>query len=155
MTCLHFSDTGGKGWARVRDIVPCPRGRGDPPWRGWGFLDDGHAVAGDRCKTGMWRPARRQPADAPSQSQLHSGASGAVSDAANTSLNGFGVVPKGLASRDQDEQITSGQSASADGSKSSTPPLGHRCPAARVRSTWGEIRHGHYRHRKLHGVGRA
>lgn len=37
---------------------------------------------------------------------VHSGASGAVSDVASTSLQGFGVVAKGLTSRYQAEQIT-------------------------------------------------
>jgi hypothetical protein len=37
------------------------------------------------------------------------GASGAVADAIGTSLQGFGVVAKGLVSRYQDEPVTSGQ----------------------------------------------
>jgi uncharacterized Zn-binding protein involved in type VI secretion len=48
-----FSDTQGKGWARVGDMVACPRckgvfpiAQGDP-----GLIDDGKSVAYHGCKT--------------------------------------------------------------------------------------------------------
>ena len=110
ITCSQFSDTNGKGWARVGDMVSCPRCKGVYPIveGDAGFLDDGHAVAYDGCKTacGAVLVASQQMT---LTDPVSGGASGAVSDAIGTSLQGFGVVAKGLASRYQDEPVTSGQ----------------------------------------------
>jgi hypothetical protein len=96
----------GSGWRH--GCVPAMQGRVSHRGRDAGFFDDGHAVAYDGCKTacGAVLVASQQMT---LTEPVNGSASGAVSDAIGTSLQGFGVVAKGLASRYQDEPATSGQ----------------------------------------------
>lgn len=105
ITSSPFSDTMGKGWARVGDMTACPRckgvfpiAQGDPS-----LIDDGKAVAYAGCKTACgatlvssqmltWtEPSAGAAPDATSASALA------------TLLPGFGLVGAGLAGQYQDE----------------------------------------------------
>lgn len=53
ITCSSISTTNGKGWARVGDMVSCPRCKGVFPIAQGdnGLRTEGRAVAYDGCKT--------------------------------------------------------------------------------------------------------
>jgi len=109
ITCSQFSFTAGKGWARVGDMVSCPRCKGVFPIveGDAGFRDRGHAVAYHGCKTACGATlisSQTLSFTAP----VNGAASGTGGGSAPDILKqGFGVVATGLASRYLDEPIGS------------------------------------------------
>lgn len=110
ITCSQLSFTDGKGWARVGDMVSCPRCKGVFPIAQGdnGFRTEGRAVAYDGCKTACGAVlissqtlSRTAPVDA---------AASAVSggDSPANLLAGFGLISKTLAGRYQDEPAGTG-----------------------------------------------
>ncbi|WP_229518920.1 PAAR domain-containing protein [Massilia rhizosphaerae] len=141
ITCSQLSATEGKGWARVGDMVSCPRCKGVFPIveGDVGFLDDGHAVAYDGCKTAcgaLLVASQQMTLTAP----VNGGASAVVSDAPSTSLQGFGVVAAGLASRYHDEPVAQSQGRFRGRFQLVNAATGApvRSQAVRVRSTGGQ-----------------
>ena len=105
ITCSPFSDTHGKGWARVGDMVACPRCKGVFPIAQGdaSFTDDGHAVAYHGCKVACGAiliSSQMFTFTTPSGGAAPSTASSATSEAL---MQGFGIIDAGLASRYQDE----------------------------------------------------
>lgn len=106
ITCSPSIDTLGRGWARVGDLVACPRckgvfpiSQGDPS-----TLDEGKAVAYQGCKVACGASLI--------SSQVHTiiEPSGVASGAAGGSpaavlANGFGAIGAGLIAGYQDEPL--------------------------------------------------
>lgn len=110
ITCSALSDTHGKGWARVGDMVACPRCKGVFPIAQGdaSLIDDGKAVAYHGCKTacGASLIAGQQfTFTTPSAGAAPGAANGAAKDGL---LQGFGVVDAGLASGYQEEPVEDG-----------------------------------------------
>lgn len=107
ITCSQFSFTDGKGWARIGDMVSCPRCKGVFPIveGDTGFRDRGHAVAYHGCKTACGATlisSQMLSFTAP----VNGAATGTVSHGASALLKqGFGVVASGLAGRYVDEPM--------------------------------------------------
>lgn len=106
ITGSPLSATEGKAWARVGDMVTCPRCKGVFPIAQGDacFTDDGHAVAYDGCKTACG--ATLISSQMLTWTEPVSGAApGEGSSAASDTLrDGFGLVATGLASTYQDER---------------------------------------------------
>ena len=107
VTCSPLSDTHGKGWARVGDMVSCPRCKGVFPISqgDTSLIDAGKAVAYHGCKTACGATLL--------SSQLYTlttPSGGAAPDAHGSLppmalMQGFGIIHTGLASRYQDEPV--------------------------------------------------
>jgi uncharacterized Zn-binding protein involved in type VI secretion len=107
ITCSPACDTMGKGWARVGDMVSCPRckgvfpiSQGDPS-----LVDDGHAVAYHGCKVacGATLISSQMTTLTEPSGGAGQGAAGAVADAALA--RGFGSVGATRAAGYQDEAL--------------------------------------------------
>lgn len=103
----QFSDTNGKGWARVGDMVACPRCKGMFPISQGdaSLIDDGHAVAYHGCKVAcgaLLISSQQFTLTAPS-SGAASGS--AISEMSGAILQGFGAIGAGLAGTYHDEAI--------------------------------------------------
>lgn len=141
ITCSPFSNTHGKGWARVGDMVSCPRCRGVFPIAegDQSLVDDGKAVAYAGCKTACG--ATLIASQMFSFTEPSSGAGqGAIPTTVNDSLmHCFGHVGAGFASAYEEE------SAAASGAQfrgrfqlvDATTGEPVRDQAVRVRSTGG------------------
>lgn len=107
ITCSQFSSTAGKGWARVGDMVSCPRCKGVFPIveGDAAFRDDGRAVAYHGCKTACG--AALISSQTFSFTAPEGGAASGIvgSGASGTLKQGFGVVATGLASCYLDEPV--------------------------------------------------
>lgn len=110
ITSSQFSSTDGKGWARVGDMVSCPRCRGVFPIAQGdnGFRTEGRAVAYEGCKTACGAVlissqtrSRTTPVDAGAPAL-------SGRDSPSNLLAGFGLVSKTLAGRYQDEPAGTG-----------------------------------------------
>ena len=107
VTCSPVSDTHGKGWARVGDMVSCPRCKGVFPISQGdsSLIDAGKAVAYHGCKTACGATlisSQMYTLTTPSGGA----APGATSTLAPGALmQGFGIIHTGLASAYQDEPI--------------------------------------------------
>lgn len=142
ITCSPHSDTMGKGWARVGDMVACPRCKGIfPIAQGDASLtDDGKAVAYAGCKTACGATLI--------SSQMHTvttpsagAAPGATSSSAPDGLmQGFGLVDAGLASQYQEEPAEDGAERFRGRFQLVDSATGAPIPnqAVRVRSTGGQ-----------------
>ena len=146
ITCSPFSSTEGKGWARVGDMVSCPRCKGVFPivQGDTAFRDDGHAVSYDGCKTACGAVlissqmlSLTQPVDGGPRPA-------AVSSAPETSLQGFGVVATGLAGTYQEEPVGTGRERYCGRFQLVDATTGEpiRGQAVRVRSTGGQYHTG-------------
>lgn len=105
ITCSPFSDTHGKGWARVGDMAACPRCKGVfPIAQGDASLtDDGKAVAYHGCKTACGATLIASQMFSFTEPSSGAAAGAASSTASDALMQGFGVIDTGLASRYQDE----------------------------------------------------
>ena len=105
ITASAFSDTLGKGWARVGDMVACPRCKGIFPIAqgDTSLVDDGKAVAYAGCKTACG--ATLISSQMLTHTTPSAGAALGSSNSASPTLlaPGFGMVDVGLASRYHDE----------------------------------------------------
>lgn len=144
ITCSPFSSTEGKGWARVGDMVSCPRCKGVFPivQGDTAFRDDGHAVSYDGCKTACGAVlissqmlTRTQPVDGGPRPAL-------TTYAPETSLQGFGVVAAGLASTYQEEPASRERFRGRFQLVDATTGEPIRSQAVRVRSTGGQYHTG-------------
>lgn len=138
ITCSPFSYIHGKGWARVGDMVSCPRCRGVFPIAEGdrSLVDDGKAVAYAGCKT-----ACGATLIASQMFSFTEPMSGATPSTANdTLMQGFGHVGDGLASAYEEEP------AAAEGAQfrgrfqlvDATTGEPVRGQTVRVRSTGGQ-----------------
>lgn len=146
ITCSPFSDTMGKGWARVGDMVSCPRCKGVfPIVQGDNSLtDDGRAVAYHGCKTacGAMLIAGQMMTYTEPGEGAGQGASRAPT--AETTLQGFGVVATGLASTYQEEPADTAQDRFRGRFQLVDATTGEpiRSQPVRVRSTGGQYHTG-------------
>lgn len=107
VSCSPVSDTHGKGWARVGDMVSCPRCKGVFPISQGdsSLIDAGKAVAYHGCKTACGATlisSQMFTLTTPSGGA----APGATSTLAPGALmQGFGIIHTGLASAYQDEPL--------------------------------------------------
>lgn len=141
ITCSAFADTNGKGWARVGDMVACPRCKGIFPISqgDTSLIDDGKAVAFNGCKTacGASLIAGQQFTFTTPSGGAAPGASGSAPAGA---LEGFGLIANSLSSRYLDEPVVGemerfrGRFQVVD-SATGEPIRGQ---AVRVRSTGGQ-----------------
>ena len=107
ISCAPTTDTMGKGWARVGDMVACPRCKGVFPISQGdnSLIEDGRAVAYHGCKVACGASLI--------SSQMHTTtdpSGGAAPGAANGSstdplVKGFGAIGSGLAAGYQDEPL--------------------------------------------------
>lgn len=107
ISCAPTTDTLGKGWARVGDMVACPRCKGVFPISQGdnSLIDDGKAVAYHGCKVACGASLIG--------SQMHTTtepSSGAAPGAAGSALDdaltkGFGAIGSGLIAGYQDEPV--------------------------------------------------
>ena len=141
ITSSQLCATEGKGWARVGDMVSCPRCKGVFPIveGDAGLRDNGLAVAYDGCKTACGallvasqQLSRTQP--------VNGGPAGIVPDAPATTLEGFGVVAAGIASRYQDEPVEAARERFRGRFQVVDATTGDpvRNQAVRIRSTGGQ-----------------
>lgn len=107
ITCSPFSGTHGKGWARVGDMVACPRCKGVFPISQGdaSLIDKGQAVAYHGCKVACGATLISSQ-----QFTLTTPSGGAASGTASSSapsalLQGFGLIDAGIASTYQDEPL--------------------------------------------------
>jgi len=107
ITCSLFSDTHGKGWARVGDMVACPRCKGIFPIAEGdaSLIDDGHAVAYHGCKTACGATLIASQMFTYTTPSNGTGANAVTGADPTTLLHGFGVVATGLAGMYQDEPV--------------------------------------------------
>lgn len=104
ITCSPFSDTAGRGWARVGDMATCPRCKGVFPIAEGdaSLIDDGHAVAYDGCKTACG--ATLVSSQMLTWTEPERGAAqGQGGGDSGTLREGFGRITSSLASTYQDE----------------------------------------------------
>ena len=102
-----FSDTQGKGWARVGDMVACPRckgvfpiAQGDP-----GLIDDGKSVAYHGCKTACGATLISSQVVS---TTVPAGGGGAASSGGSATANaakGLGAVAASLLAGYKDEPV--------------------------------------------------
>lgn len=107
ISCAPTTDTMGKGWARVGDMVSCPRCKGVFPISQGdnSLIDDGRAVAYHGCKVACGASLI--------SSQMHTttepssgAAAGAADSASDDALaNGFGTIGSSLIAGYQDEPL--------------------------------------------------
>ena len=107
ISCAPTTDTLGKGWARVGDMVACPRCKGVFPISQGdnSLIEDGRAVAYHGCKVACGASLI--------SSQMHTttdpsggAAPGAFGGASDDALpKGFGAIGAGLAAGYQDEPL--------------------------------------------------
>jgi uncharacterized Zn-binding protein involved in type VI secretion len=141
ITCSQLSSTDGKGWARVGDMVSCPRCKGIFPivQGDNGFRTEGRAVAYDGCKTACGAVlvssqtiSRTAPVDA---------AAPAVGGGLPAHLMaGFGLISNTLAGCYQDEPVGTGGERFRGRFQLVEAATGEpiRSQAVRVRSTCGQ-----------------
>lgn len=107
ITCSAFADTHGKGWARIGDMVACPRCKGVFPISQGdaSLVDEGMAVAYHGCKVACGATlisSQMFTLTTPSAGA----APGADSSATPIDLlQGFGVIAPGLVSKYHDEPL--------------------------------------------------
>lgn len=142
ITSSLFSDTNGKGWARIGDMVACPRCKGVFPIAQGdaSLIDEGHAVAYHGCKTAcgaMLISSQMQTLTTPSAGA----APGTCASSAPAALmHGFGIIDAGLASRYQDEPADEGVERYRGRFQLVDAVTGEPLPnqAVRIRSTGGQ-----------------
>lgn len=105
--CAPTTDTLGKGWARVGDMVSCPRCKGVFPISQGdnSLIEDGRAVAYHGCKVACGASlisSQMHTTTDPSGGAAPGAANGASAD---TLTKGFGVIGSGLAAGYQDEPL--------------------------------------------------
>ena len=105
ITCSPFSDTHGKGWARLGDMVACPRCGGVFPIAQGdaSLLDDGKPVAYNGCKTACGAALISGQMFTFTTPSAGSDNGAATSEDKGGAMDGFGLVSAALASRYQDE----------------------------------------------------
>lgn len=111
ITCSQLSFTDGKGWARVGDMVSCPRCKGIFPIAQGdnGFRTEGRAVAYDGCKTACGAVLISSQALSRT-APIESAAAAVVGGGVPAHLMaGFGFVTNTLAGRYQDEPVGTGK----------------------------------------------
>lgn len=142
ITCSPTCDTMGKGWARVGDMVSCPRckgvfpiSQGDPS-----LIDDGHAVAYHGCKVACGATLISSQMMTLTEPSGGAGQGASASAAESVAARGFGSVGDGAAARYQNEAVDEtgrrfrGRFQVVD-QASGEPIVGQ---AVRVRSTGGQ-----------------
>lgn len=142
ITCSPFSSTEGKGWARVGDMVSCPKCRGVFPIveGDTGVRDDGHAVSYHGCKTACGATLISSQMLSFTAPVNGTGQSAASSLGRETLKQGFGLVSTGLAGAYQEEPAEAanaryrGRFQLVDAA--SGKPIGNQ--AVRVRSSSGQ-----------------
>lgn len=107
ISCAPTTDTMGKGWARVGDMVACPRCKGVFPISQGdnSLIDDGRAVAYHGCKVACGASlisSQMHTTTDPSGGAALGAASGASAD---TLAKGLGAIGSGLAAGYQDEPL--------------------------------------------------
>jgi uncharacterized Zn-binding protein involved in type VI secretion len=142
ITCSPFSDTHGKGWARVGDMVSCPRCRGVFPIAegDQSMVDDGKAVAYPGCKTACGATLIASQMFSFTEPSSGAGKGASSSTASDTLLQGFGHVSAGLASAYEEEQAKAGGAQFRGRFQLVDATTGEpvRNHAVRVRSTGGQ-----------------
>ena len=110
ITCSPFSDTHGKGWARVGDMVSCPRCRGIFPIAegDQSLVDDGKAVAYAGCKTACGATLIANQMSSFTEPSSGAGQGASPSTARDTLMQGFGHVGAGFASAYEEEPAAAG-----------------------------------------------
>jgi uncharacterized Zn-binding protein involved in type VI secretion len=107
ITCSPISDTLGKGWARVGDMVSCPRCKGVfPISQGDSSLtDDGRAVAYHGCKTACGATLISSQMLTSTEPSGGAGRGAAGSRANDALAKGVGSIGDGVLARYQDERL--------------------------------------------------
>lgn len=107
ITCSPTCDTLGKGWARVGDMVSCPRckgvfpiSQGDP-----GLVDDGRAVAYHGCKTACGATLISSQMLTSTEPSGGAGQGAARAAAEEVLAKGFGSVGAGTAAGYREEAL--------------------------------------------------
>ncbi|KQV41129.1 PAAR domain-containing protein [Massilia sp. Root335] len=142
ITCSQLSSTEGKGWARVGDMVSCPRCKGIFPIAQGdnGFRTEGRAVAYDGCKTACGAVlissqtlSRTGPVDTAAPAAVGGGSSAHL-------MAGFGLISSTLAGCYQDEPVGTGKERFQGRFQLVDATTGEpvRSQAVRVRSTGGQ-----------------
>jgi uncharacterized Zn-binding protein involved in type VI secretion len=141
ITCSQLSSTDGKGWARVGDMVSCPRCKGIFPIAQGdnGFRTEGRAVAYDGCKTACGAVlissqtvSRTAPIEAAAPATV-----GSASPA--NLMAGFGLISTTFAGCYQDEPVGTGKERYRGRFQLIDAATGEPIPsqAVRIRSTGG------------------
>lgn len=145
ITCSSRASTEGRGWARVGDMVSCPRCKGVfPIVQGDACIcDDGHAVAYDGCKTACGATLIASQGLSFTEPVSRGGpgaASGGCAPGADTLKKGFGHVGAGLAGMYQDEPAGAGGARFRGRFQLVDAATGEpvRSQTVRVRSTGGQ-----------------
>lgn len=142
ITCSPFSDTHGKGCARVGDMVSCPRCRGVFPIADGdqSLVDDGKAVAYAGCKTACGATLIASQMFSFTEPSSGAGQGASPSTASDTLMQGFGHVGAGFASAYEEEPAAAGDAQFRGRFQlvdaTTSEPV--RNQAVRVRSTGGQ-----------------
>ncbi len=109
ITCSPFSDTHGKGWARMGDMVSCPRCKGIFPIAQGdaSLIDHGKSVAYHGCKTACGATLMSSQMFTYTEPSAGAAPSSASASTPVPLMEGFGLVGQGLASQYQDEEAGS------------------------------------------------
>jgi uncharacterized Zn-binding protein involved in type VI secretion len=145
ITCSPFSSTEGKGWARVGDMVSCPKCAGVFPIveGDLGLRDDGHPVSYHGCKTAcgaMLVSSQMLSLTAP----VNGPGLGAATSASDALKKGFGHVGAGFASAYEEEPVAAGSAQFRGRFQLVDATTGEavRGQPVRVRSTGGQYMTG-------------
>lgn len=142
ITCSPFSDTHGKGWARVGDMVSCPRCRGVFPIAegDQSLVDHGKAVAYAGCKTACGATLIASQMFSFTEPSSGAGQGVSPSTVSDTLMQGFGHVGAGLASAYEEAPAAAGDAQFRGRFQLVDATTGEpvRNQAVRVRSTGGQ-----------------
>lgn len=142
ITCSPFSDTNGKGWARMGDMVACPKCKGVFPIAQGdaSLIDEGQAVAYHGCKTACGATLISSQMQTLTTPSAGAAPGTSASSAPAALMHGFGIIDAGLASRYQDEPADEGVERYRGRFQLVDAVTGEPLPnqAVRVRSTGGQ-----------------
>lgn len=107
ISCAPTTDTMGKGWARVGDMVSCPRCKGVFPISQGdnSLIDDGRAVAYHGCKVSCGASLLSSQVLTTTEPSSGTAPGAASSASADTLAKGFGLISSGLAAGYHDEPL--------------------------------------------------
>jgi uncharacterized Zn-binding protein involved in type VI secretion len=136
------SDTQGKGWARVGDMVSCPRCKGIFPISqgDTSLIDDGKAVAYHGCKVACGATLIGSQIMTTTDPSGGDAAGAAGAESSPRMANGFGSIGGGLIARYEDESVNDEVSRFRGRFQVLDSSSGEAVSgaAARVRSTGGQ-----------------
>jgi uncharacterized Zn-binding protein involved in type VI secretion len=137
------SDTNGKGWARVGDMVSCPRCKGVFPISqgDQSLIDDGKAVAYHGCKTACGATLISGQVVTTTRPSAGSAPKSGSAVTNQNAANGFGVIGPTLLGTYQDEAVANSDAPKFRGrfqvvDATTGEPI--RDQAVRLRSTGGQ-----------------